>query len=83
LLPLPTDDPKDLWRKPETVVMRDDSPPKVRIRVKAAPKPVQPTYDGPHKELIGKVFVEGKITYKVTGIGTEKDEDGKPVDVGY
>jgi hypothetical protein len=43
---LPSDDPKNAWKKPETVVVRDESPPKVRIRMKAAPKPAKKVYDG-------------------------------------
>jgi hypothetical protein len=82
LLPLPSDDPKDTWRKSETVVVRDKSPEKVRIRVKATPRPAKPAYDGPHKELIGKVFKEKNITYSVVAI-RKKDQDGKLIDVGY
>jgi hypothetical protein len=83
LLPLPSDDPKNVWKKAETVVVRDESPPKVRIRVKAAPKTAKLAYSGPHKELISKVFKEKNITYKVVAIWKEKDEDGKLIDVGY
>jgi hypothetical protein len=64
------------------VVVRDESPPKVRIRVKAPPKPANPAYDGPHASLINKVWKEKNITSKVVAIGKEKDEDGKLVDVG-
>jgi hypothetical protein len=76
LLALPSDSPKDSWRKPEVITVRDEPTPKetVRVRIKP-PKPVK-EYTGPHKELIGK-------TFKVVGIGQEEDGDGKKVDVGY
>jgi hypothetical protein len=71
LLPLPSDNPKDAWRKPKTVVVaRDESPPKVRIRVKAPPKPAKPAYERSWSARCSR-----RPSYKVTGIGKEKEED--------
>jgi transposase InsO family protein len=76
LLALPSDAPKNAWRKPPTVTVDDEPtpPPKetVRIRVKAPPKPA---YDGPDKDLINKEFQEndGGWRYRVIRIRTLKD----------
>jgi hypothetical protein len=76
LLALPSDNPKNAWRKPETITVDDEPPPNhretARVRVKA---PAKPAHDGPDKDFIGKEFVEyeGGWRYRVIRIRTRKD----------
>jgi hypothetical protein len=83
LLALPSDSPKDAWRKPEVITVRDELTPKETVRVRIKPPKSVKEYTGPHKELIGKTFTEKNITYIVVGIGQEEDGNGKKVYVGY
>jgi transposase InsO family protein len=82
ILKLPTSDPASIYRREEPEPEERPAP-VVRIRVKAAPKPAKPAYQGVHKALLGKIFKDKNITYKVTGIGKEKDQNGDLVDVAY
>jgi hypothetical protein len=69
LLAPPSDSPKNVWHKPETVVVRDEPPKEtVRIRVKPPSKPAKES-TGPNKELIGKTFTEKNITTKLLALG--------------
>jgi hypothetical protein len=77
LLPLPSDNPKNAWRKPEVVTVEDDEPPppkKETVKVRSTRRPSL-HMTGPI--MLGVVVQENPpngYVHKVVGIGSEKGE---------